>query len=84
MSTLYEIKTEFLKVYESDLKERLPNDAQTLNDIDDLISLLSTLNLDEYVTRSFVDVIGEAMDDQALTPETLRRYLNALRATVNE
>lgn len=84
MSTLNEIKTEFLKDYESDLKERLPNDSQTLNDIDDLISLLSTLNLDEYVTRSFVDVIGEAMDDQALTPATLRRYLRALRATIGE
>lgn len=82
MSTLNERKTEFLKLYEYDLKESLPNDPQTKKDIDDLISLFSVLNLDEYVTRSFVDVIGDAMDDQALTPATLRRYLNALHAAV--
>ncbi len=79
---LNEAKDEFLPVYKSDLSQALPNDEQAQKDIDDLVSILSSANLDDYVVRSFVDIIGNAIDDQALTPVNLRRYLNALRAAL--
>ena len=82
MSTMNEAKDEFLPVYKSDLLQALPNDEQAQRDIDDLVSILSSANLDDYVVRSFVEIIGDAMDDQALTPVNLRRYLNALRAAL--
>lgn len=79
---LNEAKDEFLPVYKSDLLQALPNDEQAQIDIDDLVRILSNANLDDYVVRSFVEIIGDAMDDQALTPVNLRRYLNALRAAL--
>ena len=79
---LNEAKDEFLPVYKSDLLQALPNDEQAQIDIDDLVRILSNANLDDYVVRSFVEIIGDAMDDQALTPVYLRRYLNALRAAL--
>ena len=81
---LNEAKDEFLPVYKSDLLQALPNDEQAQKDIDDLVSILSSANLDDYVVRSFVDIIGNAMDDHALTSVNLRRYVNALRQVVKE
>ena len=69
---LNEAKDEFLPVYKSDLLQALPNDEQAQIDIDDLVRILSNANLDDYVVRSFVEIIGDAMDDQALTPVNLR------------
>lgn len=81
---LNEAKDEFLPVYKNDLLQALPNDEQAQKDIDDLVSILSSANLDDYVVRSFVDIIGNAMDDHALTSVNLRRYVNALRQVVKE
>ena len=82
MTTMNEVKGEFLSDYKSDLLQSLPDDEQAQKDIDNLICILSNANLDDYVVRSFVEIIGDAMDDQALTPVNLRRYLNALRAAL--
>ena len=82
MTTMNEVKDEFLTDYKNDLLQALPNDEQAQKDIDNLICILSSANLDDYVVRSFVQIIGDAIDDQALTPINLRRYLNALRAAL--
>lgn len=82
MTTMNELKDEFLSDYKSDLLQALPDDEQAQKDIDDLVGILSNANLDDYVVRSFVEIIGDAMDDQALTPVNLRSYLNALRAAL--
>lgn len=82
MTTMNELKDEFLSDYKSDLLQALPDDEQAQKDIDDLVSILSSANLDDYVVRSFVQIIGDAIDDQALTPVNLRRYVNALRAAL--
>ena len=82
MVTMNEVKDGFLTDYKSDLLQALPNDEQAQKDIDDLVRIFSNTNLDDYVVRSFVQIIGDAIDDQALTSVNLRRYLNALRAAL--
>lgn len=80
MATLNESKEEFLELLRDDLQNDLPKDEETVNNIKELIQTFYQSNLDEYVVRSFVDVICDALDDNALTPKNLHRYLNALRA----
>lgn len=77
-------KEEFLADCKDSLMRALPGNEQTQHDIDDLISIFSSADLDEYVTWSFLNMIFDAVDDHAITPKNLRRYLNALRAASKE
>lgn len=84
MASRNDRKEEFLADCKADLMRALPDNEQTQHDIDDLIGIFASANLDEYVTWSFLSMILDALDDHAITSKNLCRYLNALRAASKE